>query len=148
MPADMTYEEWYNKYIESTIIPTGNANWKTNEQGYVIVTKQIPKIIKHYRTAIHAEPNSVVMHYGKPGPHEQMDYDFYDENGYLAMQIHCGNHLMPKKHKFGEFGEHAAHWEWTQKEGKWKGHPLPNTELTEKERRLVHGGIEFKRTQR
>lgn len=97
VPADMTYEEWYNKYIESTIIPTGNANWKTNEQGYVIVTKQIPKIIKHYRTATHAEPNSVVMHYGKPGPHEQMDYDFYDENGYLAMQIHCGNHLMPKK---------------------------------------------------
>lgn len=31
VPADMTYEEWYNKYIESTIIPTGNANWKTNE---------------------------------------------------------------------------------------------------------------------
>ncbi len=50
-----------------------------------------------------------------------MDYDFYDENGYLAMQIHFGNHLMPKKHKFGEFGEHAAHWEWTQKEGSGKG---------------------------
>ena len=77
-----------------------------------------------------------------------MDYDFYDENGYLAMQIHYGNHLMPKKHRFGEFGEHAALWEWIEKDGKWTGQPLPNAELTEAERRLVHDGIEFKRAQK
>ena len=70
VPADMTYNEWYKKYIEPTIIPTGNADWKTNEQGYVVVTKQISRSSKHYRTAPRAEPNAVIMHYGKPGPHE------------------------------------------------------------------------------
>lgn len=148
VPADMTYAEWYNKYIRPWNVPTGNGNWATDKQGRVIITKRIPKDTRNFRTVTHAAPNSVIMHYGKPGPHEQMDYDLYDENGYLAMQIHCGNHAMPKHHKFGEFGEHAVHWVWVEKSGKWSGHPSKNRELTEKERRMVHNGLEFKRAQR
>lgn len=137
VPADMTYKEWYNKYIEPTIVPTGEGEWKTDASGQIIITKQIPQGT-HFSTPARAEPNAVIMHYGVKNQH---DYDLYDTRGYAALQIHCGPHGNLKKHPFPEHGEHASVWSWILKDGKWKRIHGKNRALTKQERLWVHDDL-------
>ena len=59
VPADMTYQQWYNKYIQPSMIPSGKGNWKTDDDDKIIVTQRIPAL-SHYRPSLKGAPNSVV----------------------------------------------------------------------------------------
>lgn len=134
---DMDYEEWYNRYVKPNNSPTGKGDWKTDETGELVITKIIPEEA-HYSTAKRGEPNSVVMHYGT---NKQHDFDLYDENGFVHLQIHCGDHGNRKRHPFPENGEHAAVWLWSFANGNWKPTIQGNHELTDQERRWVNGHL-------
>ncbi len=137
IPADMTYEQWYNKYID--LQPTGKSEWKVKDNGSLIPTKVIPKGT-HWSPPAKASPNEVVMHYGAGGQH---DYDLYDSSGFACKQIHCGNHGNPKRHPFHNNGAHAVDWQWENVEGKWKRTRGENRELTDVERVLVHDSLKI-----
>lgn len=132
IPKNITYESWYNTYIEPRLVPTGEGKWPIRKDGTIIITKRISD---HQRTPIKGEPNSVVAHQSKKS-NDEIDIDLYDENGFLALQVHLGDHGNRKNHPYGEFGEHVHPRQW-QKDGngKWKGGPNVVRELTPKERR-------------
>lgn len=136
VPADITYDTWYNRYIEPNLNPTGDGDWRESKNGDIVVTQKLPASQGH--TEAKGTPNAVVQHNRKNGQH---DFDLYDANGFLVTQIHCGNHGNPKSHDYGECGEHAADWIWLKENGKWSGHPGQNRELTEQERRWFNGEI-------
>lgn len=136
VPADITYDTWYNRYIEPNLNPTGDGNWRESKNGDIVVTQKLPASQGH--TEAKGTPNAVVQHNRKNGQH---DFDLYDANGFIVTQIHCGNHGNPKSHDYGECGEHAADWIWLKENGKWSGHPGQNRELTEPERRWFNGEI-------
>lgn len=139
VPKNMTYESWYNTYIEPRLVPTGKGKWPTRKDGTIIVTKKLPEEHKH--TEIRGIPNSVVMHQN-PNKNNQHDFDFYDANGFMAFQIHCGNHSNGKAHPFGQAGEHAHDWQWTKnKKGKWCGSPIKGRELAKEEREWMRDEI-------
>lgn len=135
VPADMTYNQWYNKYIDAK--PTGKGEWKVKDNGNLVPTKIIPKGT-HWSPPAKASPNEVIMHYGVRGQH---DYDLYDSNGFACKQIHCGDHGTPKNHPFKNGGAHATDWHWYKEEGKRKRTRSDNRELTEEERVLVHDSL-------
>lgn len=109
VPADMTYEEWYNKYIQPSMIPSGKGNWKTDDDDKIIVTQRIPAL-SHYRPSLKGTPNSVVEYTTMRGT--QRNYASYDENGFIAVQIDYGNHGNSKQHPYGANGEHKHLWTW------------------------------------
>lgn len=139
IPKNITYESWYNTYIEPRLVPTGKGKWPKRKDGTIIVTKILPN--EHVHTELRGIPNSVVMHRSnrRNGQH---DFDFYDANGFIALQIHCGDHDNSKCHPFGQLGEHAHDWEWVKDKKKgWRGHPSNGRELSEKERAGMHDEI-------
>lgn len=109
VPADMTYTEWYNKYIQPSMIPSGKGNWKTDDDDKIIVTQRIPAS-SHYRPSLKGTPNSVVEYTTMRGT--QRNYALYDENGFIAVQIDYGNHGNSKQHPYGANGEHKHLWTW------------------------------------
>ena len=109
VPADMTYAEWYNKYIQPSMIPSGKGNWKTDDDDKIIVTQRIPAS-SHYRPSLKGTPNSVVEYTTMRGT--QRNYALYDENGFIAVQIDYGNHGNSKQHPYGANGEHKHLWTW------------------------------------
>lgn len=109
VPADMTYAEWYNKYIQPSMIPSGKGNWKTDDDDKIIVTQRIPAS-SHYRPSLKGTPNSVVEYTTMRGT--QRNYALYDENGFIAVQIDYGNHGNSKQHPYGANGEHKHLWAW------------------------------------
>lgn len=109
VPADMTYQQWYNKYIQPSMIPSGKGNWKTDDDDKIIVTQRIPAL-SHYRPSLKGTPNSVVEYTTMRGT--QRNYALYDENGFIAVQIDYGNHGNSKQHPYGANGEHKHLWTW------------------------------------
>lgn len=109
VPADMTYQQWYNKYIQPSMIPSGKGNWKTDGDDKIIVTQRIPAS-SHYRPSLKGTPNSVVEYTTMRGT--QRNYALYDENGFIAVQIDYGNHGNSKQHPYGANGEHKHLWTW------------------------------------
>ena len=103
VPADMTYQQWYNKYIRPSMIPSGKGNWKTDDDDKIIVTQRIPAS-SHYRPSLKRTPNSVVEYTTMRGT--QRNYALYDENGFITVQIDYGNHGNSKQHPYGANGEH------------------------------------------
>ena len=108
-PADITYQQWYNKYIQPSMIPSGKGNWKTDGDDKIIVTQRIPAS-SHYRPSLKGTPNSVVEYTTMRGT--QRNYALYDENGFIAVQIDYGNHGNSKQHPYGANGEHKHLWTW------------------------------------
>ena len=109
VPADITYQQWYNKYIQPSMIPSGKGNWKTDGDDKIIVTQRIPAS-SHYRPSLKGTPNSVVEYTTMRGT--QRNYALYDENGFIAVQIDYGNHGNSKQHPYGANGEHKHLWTW------------------------------------
>ena len=140
VPKNMTYESWYNTYIEPRLVPTGEGKWPTRKDGTIIATKYAQSA--HQQTPSRGLPNSVVMH--KSNRNDlQYDFDFYDSNGFMAVQIHCGPHGNSKKHPFGEVGEHMHIWQWKKEpSGKWAGSPDKGKELGDREREWMKNEIE------
>lgn len=140
VPKNMTYESWYNTYIEPRLVPTGKGKWPTRKDGTIIATKYAQSA--HQQTTSRGLPNSVVMHQSNRND-LQYDFDFYDSNGFMAVQIHCGPHGNSKKHPFGEVGEHMHIWQWKKKpSGKWAGSPDKGKELGDREREWMKNEIE------
>lgn len=140
VPKNMTYESWYNTYIEPRLVPTGEGKWPTRKDGTIIATKYVQSA--HQQTPSRGLPNSVVMHQSNRND-LQYDFDFYDSNGFMAVQIHCGPHGNSKKHPFGEVGEHMHIWQWKKKpSGKWAGSPDKGKELGDREREWMKNEIE------
>lgn len=140
VPKNMTYESWYNTYIEPRLVPTGKGKWPTRKDGTIIATKYAQSA--HQQTPSRGLPNSVVMHQSNRND-LQYDFDFYDGNGFMAVQIHCGPHGNSKKHPFGEVGEHMHIWQWKKKpSGKWAGSPDKGKELGDREREWMKNEIE------
>lgn len=109
VPADITYQQWYNKYIQPSMIPSGKGNWKTDGDDKIIVTQRIPAS-SHYRPSLKGTPNSVVEYTTMRGT--QRNYALYDENGFIAVQIDYSNHGNSKQHPYGANGEHKHLWTW------------------------------------
>ena len=140
VPKNMTYESWYNTYIEPRLVPTGEGKWPTRKDGTIIATKYAQSA--HQQTPSRGLPNSVVMHQSNRND-LQYDFDFYDSNGFMAVQIHCGPHGNSKKHPFGEVGEHMHIWQWKKEpSGKWAGSPDKGKELGDREREWMKNEIE------
>lgn len=140
VPKNMTYESWYNTYIEPRLVPTGKGKWPTRKDGTIIATKYAQSA--HQQTPSRGLPNSVVMHQSNRND-LQYDFDFYDSNGFMAVQIHCGPHGNSKKHPFGEVGEHMHIWQWKKKpSGKWAESPDKGKELGDREREWMKNEIE------
>ena len=139
IPKNITYESWYNTYIEPRLVPTGKGKWPTRKDGTIIVTKKLPA--SHQSIPLRGVPNSVVMRQ-TPKKNKQYDFGFYDSNGFMALQIHCGDHGNRKSHPFGRVGEHAHDWQWSKdKKGKWNGRPDKGRDLSEKERERMRDEI-------
>ena len=139
IPKNITYESWYNTYIEPRLVPTGEGKWPKRKDGTIIVTKKLPA--SHQSIPLRGVPNSVVMRQ-TPKKNKQYDFGFYDSNGFMALQIHCGDHGNRKSHPFGRVGEHAHDWQWSKdKKGKWNGRPDKGRDLSEKERERMRDEI-------
>ena len=96
-----------------------------------------PAIIKadkvvtgHEGTPKAYEPNSVVDHIGKDGKVDKRS--FYDESCLKSKDIHTTDHNNPKKHPYGNHGEHAHDYEW-DKDERLKN--KTTRELTDRERK-------------
>lgn len=130
IPKNITYESWYNTYIEPRLVPTGDGKWPIRKDGTLIVTKTIKG--QHYRIPPRFDPNSVVLRINRNGEH---DFILYDDNGFMKLQVHWGNHGNSKNHPFGNVGEHAHDWQWKKDtNGKWGGSLSKGRELTKEER--------------
>ena len=70
------------------------------------------------------------------------DRTLFDKEGRIKTQIHGGDHGNPKKHPFGENGEHAHDYDWAAK----NPHGAAR-ELTEQER-IQHADILQERKKR
>ena len=70
------------------------------------------------------------------------DRTLFDKEGRIKTQIHGGDHGNPKKHPFGENGEHAHDYNWAAK----NPHGAAR-ELTEQER-IQHADILLERKKR
>ncbi|SHE63923.1 minor capsid protein [Schwartzia succinivorans] len=136
VPGEMKYDSWYNKYVEPTTRPTGKGNWEIGSDGNIVVTEVVSS--SYGKAPARGIPNAVVQHNRKNGQH---DFDLYDGNGFMTLQVHCGNHGNPKHHEYGICGEHAADWIWILENGKWTGHPGIDRELTDEERRWFDAEI-------
>lgn len=135
MPGDITYKEWYNKYVKPHETPTGKGDWGLDDSGQILATDFI-KAGTHYRTLPRYKSNAVVEYYTYKK--RQKNYNLYDENGFLAKQINLGDHNNRKQHLFGKSGEHAH--DVGVKNGKLDRSDA--RELTKEERRMFLGGDE------
>ena len=87
--------------------------YRYNKDGTIVVTddwtgKDRPHLPASYR------PHAVVDTVSRGG--EQRDRMYYDAKGRQARQINNGPHANPKKHPFGEHGEHAHDIQWERGE--------------------------------
>ena len=102
--GDLTSSEWYNKYVRSTEVPTGQGNHSFDGNGRIKVTENHSKD-ERYSPNIKAEPNAVIKHWSKGDGGKQANIILYDSNGFVYKRLHYGNHGFPKKHNFGTTDE-------------------------------------------
>lgn len=94
-----------------------------------------PGIIKSTRSGHDSNPrnsipNSIMDHVTADGKVDVRT--FYDNAGWKAREIHTTNHGNPKRHPFGEHGEHVERYEWNP-DGTLKS--LDRGELSDTERK-------------
>lgn len=83
----------------------------------------------HEGTPKSAIPGSIIDHKDKTGKIDVRS--FYGEDGNKKKDIHATDHGNPKKHPYGEHGEHAEDYVWDEK-GRLK--TKTTRELTKQER--------------
>lgn len=94
----------------------------------VVPTKVIPN---KERKPDKADPGSVIDHLGKDGKVETRR--FFDSNGRIRKDITTHNHGNPKKHPFGQHGEHAHDYAWGD-DGELLARSMRELTETERER--------------
>lgn len=94
VPADMTYSQWYQKYIARGSRPEEIFARHDLENG----------IIKVDKPSVKGPPNGVTLVVTKKGG---KTWNFYDENGLQYLQVSDNDHGHKKESKFGKHGEHA-----------------------------------------
>ena len=102
--------------------------YRYNKDGTVVVTDDRtgaarPRVDATYK------PFAVVDTLSQRGT--QRDRTFYDAEGRMTRQVSSGPHGNPKRHSFGQHGEHAHDILW--EDGKISGRPV--RELTDQERK-------------
>lgn len=102
--------------------------YRYNKDGTVVVTDDRtgaarPRVDATYK------PFAVVDTLSQRGT--QRDRTFYDAEGRMTRQVSSGPHGNPKKHPYGQHGEHAHDILW--EDGKISGRPV--RELTDQERK-------------
>ena len=85
-------------------------------------------IINVEKTTLYADPNSITQEVLKNG---SINRNYYDNDGKQIKQISNHNHGNPKRHPYGENGEHAHDYVW--EDGKLVGRPV--RELSDVERK-------------
>lgn len=80
---------------------------KQGKSGIIEVTKTISG---HKGTPRDAEPNAVIDHVNDDGRVDGRG--FYDGDGKKAKDIHTTDHGNPKRHQYGEHGEHGHDYQW------------------------------------
>nr|DAD76682.1 MAG TPA: minor capsid protein [Siphoviridae sp. ctQJR51]DAD76691.1 MAG TPA: minor capsid protein [Siphoviridae sp. ctQJR51]DAF96514.1 MAG TPA: minor capsid protein [Siphoviridae sp. ctHj524]DAF96523.1 MAG TPA: minor capsid protein [Siphoviridae sp. ctHj524] len=87
------------------------------ELGFAVATPRKSGIIKadrvisgHSTTPRKAEPNVVIDHVDENGSVKARG--FYDADGVKEKDIHTTNHGNPKRHPYGEHGEHIHEYMW------------------------------------
>ena len=129
VPADMTYKEWYSKYVD--------------EKGKSVKRKAFDKAIKngtivsvsgttigHTPPGKRGLPNSVVQHNATNG--DVLGRTYYDARGFKMKDVHFTNHKQPAHHPYGKIGEHAHDFVFDD-EGKFVSRST--RELTDDERK-------------
>lgn len=99
----------------------------TGKSGIIEVTKTISG---HKGTPRDSEPNAVIDHVNDDGRVDGRG--FYDEDGRKAKDIHTTDHGNPKRHNYGEHGEHGHDYQWNN-DGSLKR--KTTRELTDTERK-------------
>lgn len=97
---------------------TGKAEAaKQEEIGFAVATPGKSGIIKadrvitgHSTTPRKAEPNVVIDHVDENGSVDARG--FYDADGLKKRDIHTTDHGNPKRHPYGEHGEHGHDYQW------------------------------------
>lgn len=97
---------------------TGKAEAaKQEEIGFAVATTGKSGIIKadrvisgHSTTSRKAEPNVVIDHVDENGSVDARG--FYDADGLKERDIHTTDHGNPKRHPYGEHGEHGHDYQW------------------------------------
>lgn len=102
--SDLSYEEWYNKYVKPHVERTGKGVYQYTEVGKIIPTISISKNYR-YSPKLKAEPNAVIEYFTLQG--KQRNIHVYDENGFPSKWFHMGAHGNPKNHPYGRYGEHV-----------------------------------------
>ncbi len=102
VPADMTYEQWYKNFLHSN---GKNAIIKAENIDRYELVKPTKIVTGHVQIPIRSEPHSVVDYLGSDN--KVNNRSFYDSNGRLIKQINPNDHGAPKKHPYGEHGEHV-----------------------------------------
>ena len=133
VPADMTYKQWYEKYVKSIEKSTG---YQYNKDGTVIITddwKNQGKVTipREYK------PFAIIETVETKGGVTQINRNFYDSNGFLSKQIHTGNHGNSKNHPYGKNGEHIHNYKWKQNSKK----PERTTKELSKQDRIENADI-------
>lgn len=98
---------------------------KTGKAGIIKTT-----VSGHSATPKQSAPNSITDHLNDDGNVDVRSY--YNEDGWKEKDIHLTNHGNPKRHPFGEHGEHVDLYEWND-DGSMKS--VERRELTEEERK-------------
>ncbi len=111
---------------------------ENSEKKSIIKSEKSAKTIKpsqtirgHAGTPKQAEPNSVIDHLNDAG--EVDARGFYNDSGMKEKDIHTNDHGNPKRHDYGQHGEHAHDYEWTD-DGKLKNKTIREIDDDERER--------------
>ena len=118
---------------------TGKAEAaKQEEIGFAVATPGKSGIIKadrvisgHSTTPRKAEPNVVIDHVDENGSVKARG--FYDADGVKEKDIHTTNHGNPKRHPYGEHGEHAHDYQWNADGSLKNRNPRELTDIERKE---------------
>lgn len=87
------------------------AKLRYNKDGTIVVTDDWTQK-GHTSIPPQYKPNAVVDTLSRAG--KQHDRTIYDAGGNLRLQIHGGDHGQPKKHSYGEHGEHCHEYTWEE----------------------------------
>lgn len=129
VPADMTYKEWYSKYVdEKGKSVKRKAFDKTIKNGTIVSVSGTT--IGHTPPGKRGLPNSVVQHNATNG--DVLGRTYYDARGFKMKDVHFTNHKQPARHPYGKIGEHAHDFVFDD-EGKFVSRST--RELTDDERK-------------
>ncbi|MDS4805178.1 minor capsid protein [Streptococcus pneumoniae] len=129
VPADMTYKEWYSKYVDGNRESIKRKAFdKTIKDGIIVSVSGTT--IGHTPPGKIGLPNSVVQHNATNG--DVLGRTYYDARGFKTKDVHFTNHKQPARHPYGKIGEHAHDFVFDD-EGKFVSRST--RELTDDERK-------------